>query len=114
MGAAMATSKKKISSEEILEQAESVQERLTQQIEQARQRLNESVLAAKDRFGDARMRAADSIDDARVRAGDTWSDMTDYVRENPGKIVAASLGVGIAVGVTLRLLSNRRAGGFED
>ncbi len=78
------------------------QDRLNRQVEQARQRFNEGMLTARDRLGDA-----------RLRAGDAWDDAVDFVRENPGKIIVASLGLGVAVGLTVRFLRMRSGEDIE-
>ncbi len=67
------------------------QERFNRQVETARGRLTSSVENARERVGEAQGQAID-----------VWDDAVDYVRENPGRIIAISLGMGLALGAYLR------------
>lgn len=69
----------------------SLQGRLNRQIGQARERMSDSLSGARERLGDF-----------QASASDLWDDTVDYVRENPGKVIAFSLGVGLAIGLALR------------
>jgi ElaB/YqjD/DUF883 family membrane-anchored ribosome-binding protein len=68
-----------------------LQGRFSKQIDQARERVNDSLSEARERLGDF-----------QATASDFWDDTIDYVRENPGKVIAFSLGLGIALGLVLR------------
>lgn len=74
-----------------LDEKEGVQARLNRQVEEARRRVSEQVAGARERIGDLQSQAYDA-----------WDDAVDYIRENPGKIIAFSLGVGLAIGALLR------------
>lgn len=68
-----------------------IQERFSQQIEQARERVSESLGSAREKLGDV-----------QSQASDLWEDAVDYVRENPGKVIAFSVGIGLGLGLLLR------------
>lgn len=80
MGAASAAAEK-----------QTIQDRFTKQIDQARQRVSTGFDSARQRVG--------SIQE---QATDIWDDALDYIRENPGKVIAVALGIGLAVGMLLR------------
>lgn len=70
--------------------------------------------ATGDRIGKIKEKAGEVADAAKARASalrdkirdtdwdDVTSNVTGYVRENPGKSVAIALGVGFALGLLLR------------
>lgn len=66
--------------------------RFNRQVEEARRRVNDSMGTAKEKIGDLQSQAAD-----------VWDDAVDYIRENPGKVIAFSLGLGLAIGLLLRM-----------
>lgn len=59
---------------------------------------------------DARAKVAEFVTGVRERAesvrtsslDDLWREATDYVKENPGKAVLASVAVGVLIGSLLR------------
>lgn len=75
-----------------LEEGNGMSARFGRQVEEARRRVNESMGAAKERLGDL-----------QAQATDAWDDAVDYVRENPGKVIAFSLGLGLAIGLLMRM-----------
>ena len=78
----------KTAKERAKKQAEGFQKRLGKQVEQARQQVGERWMDARDRMGDV-----------RIQAADVWEDTADYVRDNPGKILAFSVAAGMAAGL---------------
>ena len=87
----MATERATAMKNEFQEEAESIQSRLRGQLDQTRQKIREGIADARDRLSGAKMQAGDIFDDAM-----------NYVRDNPGKMLIAALGVGIGVGLLLR------------
>jgi ElaB/YqjD/DUF883 family membrane-anchored ribosome-binding protein len=78
--------------EESEDESAGMSARFNRQVEEARRRVTEGMGAAKEKLGDYQAQAADA-----------WEDTLDYIRENPGKVIAFSFGVGLAVGAFLRL-----------
>lgn len=74
-----------------MEEGESIQARFNRQVEDARRRVSEGMAGARERMSDMQSQAYDA-----------WDDAVDYIRENPGKVIAISLGVGLALGLALR------------
>ncbi len=84
-----------------------------QRLDQARERVQETVGKARDRWREASASGREHYDVAveQLRDGyskvrqdyDGWSDdLTDYVRDNPGKSVMIAAGVGFVIGLLLR------------
>jgi ElaB/YqjD/DUF883 family membrane-anchored ribosome-binding protein len=71
-----------------------IQERFSKQIEQAREKVSEGLDSARERLGDV-----------QTQASDLWDDAVDYVRENPGKVIAFSVGIGLGLGLLMRMRS---------
>jgi len=80
---------------------------------QARERVLETVGKARERWREASASGREHYDVAveQLRDGyskarqdyDGWSDdLTDYVRDNPGKSVAIAAGLGFIIGLLLR------------
>lgn len=74
-----------------LEEGESIQARFNRQVEEARRKVNEGMAGAREK-----------VSDMQSQAYDAWDDAVDYIRENPGKVIAISLGIGVALGIALR------------
>lgn len=74
-----------------MEEGETIQARFNRQVEDARRRVSEGMAGARERMSDMQSQAYDA-----------WDDAVDYIRENPGKVIAISLGVGLALGLALR------------
>lgn len=85
-----------------IEEAPTLQQRLRGQLEQARERVGERITMARERLGEV-----------QERASDLFGDAVAYVRANPGKVVAAAVGIGIAVGLLLRLRSAQEISEYE-
>lgn len=84
-----------------IEEGENLQARFNRQVEEARRRVSEGMAGARERMGDMQSQAYDA-----------WDDAVDYIRENPGKVIAISLGVGLALGLALRF--SRRSVVIEE
>jgi ElaB/YqjD/DUF883 family membrane-anchored ribosome-binding protein len=60
--------------------------------EEARARAAEFAAGVRDKVDEVRRRSLD----------DLWQDAADYVKENPGKAILASVAVGLLLGRLLR------------
>ncbi|WP_158916163.1 CsbD family protein [Caulobacter sp. S45] len=70
---------------------------------QAKGKLNEVTGSVQNAYGKARDQAQDVVDQARDRAQDAYSDLEQFVRDQPH----VALGIGVAVGLALGLMLAR-------
>lgn len=82
-------------------------------LDQARERVGETVDKAREKLRDVSSISRERYDEAVDQLRDGYSrvrkdfdgisdDLTDYVRDNPGKAVAIAAGAGFLIGLLLR------------
>jgi len=63
--------------------------------------LHEGMEQARERLEETQERLTQAAQRMKEKGEEAWDDLTGYVKKNPGKTVAFSIGLGVLIGVLL-------------